>query len=61
MRMTRVNNDTFIQFVNNASWPERVTMDVKIAAVRGVVEVLGANKLDLQQAKRNRPLARNRV
>ena len=47
LRSIKVGNDTYIQLINNASWTEHVTMDVKIADIRGVYEVLGGNELKI--------------
>lgn len=50
MRTAKVGNNTFLQVINNASWTERVTMDVKIAEIPGVYEVLGGRELEIDGA-----------
>ncbi len=50
LRSVKVGNDTYLQLINNASWTEHVTMDVKIANIRGVYEVLGGKELVINGA-----------
>ncbi len=50
LRSLKVGNDTYLQMINNASWTERVTMDVKIADIPGVYEVLGGRDLAINGA-----------
>lgn len=50
LRSVKVGNDTYLQLINNASWTEHVTMDVKIADVRGIYEVLGGKDLIISGA-----------
>ena len=50
MRTVKVGNNTYLQIINNASWTERVTMDVKIAEIPGVYEVLGGRELTINGA-----------
>ncbi len=47
LRSVKVGSDTYLQLINNASWTEQVTMDVKIAAINGVYEVLGGRELKI--------------
>lgn len=47
LRSIKVGNDTYLQLINNASWTEHVTMDVKIADISGVYEVLGGKELEI--------------
>ncbi len=50
MRTIKVGNNTYLQMINNASWTERVTMDVKIAEIPGVYEVLGGREVEIHGA-----------
>ncbi len=50
LRSVKTGNDTYLQLINNASWTERVTMDVKIADIRSVYEVLGGKELTINGA-----------
>ena len=50
LRSLKVGNDTYLQMINNASWTERVTMDMKIADIPGIFEVLGGRELTIHGA-----------
>ncbi len=47
IRSATVGTTTYLQMINSAPWPERVTMDVRIASSNGLVEILGGRELTL--------------
>ncbi len=58
VRTTVVNNDTYLQVINNAPWPERISMDVHVAGATGLVEVLGKPDLRLNTSASQPPSSR---